>query len=192
MAYGTDPDQSHCGSTNIGGGVDVGTRALTGVYPGAPGDYGLALFPDPREDSIWVLIVLTDGAANASYNSNGSPNCPDYTWAYTYTGAPCRDLDVSNTLGVGRHASGTSDYDADDQARDMFDIADGDNISIYTIGLGNLVLSLNGSNGPPGETLLKYPETQLGNGKYFFAPTSADLIPAFQAIANLITSRINQ
>lgn len=181
MYYGPDPDPSRCGSTNIGGAINVASRALTGTYPpGYPSP------PENRHDSIWALVLLTDGAANAAYDSNGFAVCPHATWRYD---APCRSLNAND-----RHGSSSSLYDAQDQARDMFDIANQNNIVIYTIGLGRLVTNIPSDNtGPaPGETLLKYPQTTLGNGEYFFAPTGADLTPIFLAIANLITSRINQ
>ena len=182
MFYGIDPDPSRCGSTNIGGGINVAARALLGIYP----DTYATPWPENREDSIWVLVLLTDGAANAAYDSNGNAVCPRSTWLYS---GFCRDLDAN-----ARHSSSSTLYDAQDQARDMFDIAHQDNITIYTIGLGNLVTNIPpDSTGPaPGETLLKYPETMLGNGKYFFAPSGTDLGPIFLAIAHLITSRINQ
>ena len=182
MQYGPDPDPSHCGTTNIGEAVGLGTKALLGKYPlSYPTPW-----PDIREDSVWVLVLLTDGAANAAYDSSGNSLCPHYTWSYNegYCRAP-------NALT--RHGSSDPDYDAQDQARDMMDIADGDNIVIYTIGLGPVV-TFNppvSTGPPPGETLLKYTE-DIGNGKYFPAPSAADLDPAFLAIANLITSRINQ
>ena len=183
MFYGTDPDPSHCGSTNIGGGIDLATRALLAQYPPS---YPTP-WPDIREDSIWVLVLLTDGAANAAYDSSGNVLCPRSTW--TYKGF-CRALNAADPI----HDKTDPDYDAQDQARDMFITADKDNIVIYTIGMGDLVTDNppDSTGPPPGETLLKYPESERGNGKYFFAPNGSSLDPVFLTIADLITSRINQ
>jgi len=179
MYYGTDPDPSRCGSTNIAAGISQANLSLLGTYPNTY----VGTLPERRDDSVWVLVLLTDGAANAAYSS-GTPLCPHNTWVYR----SCRSLNPEEY-----HTSSDPLYDAKDQAHDMFKTAASDNITIYTIGLGNLVKLVPGyaSGYPaPGETLLKYP-VSLG-GQYFYAQNGSDLTPIFLAIADLITSRINQ
>jgi hypothetical protein len=80
-------------------------------------------------DSVWVVVLLTDGAANASepHAASGTLNryCPPSTWpAQPY----CRDASATtrhsllNTIKF--NPNNTYDpgvYDADDYARDMAD-----------------------------------------------------------------------
>jgi len=134
---------SSCNSSNIGGG-------LLKAYD------EFAIEPN-REDSLWVVIMLVGGPANATYSDNypGNPNyadvsaplgypddpfafgyCPSTTWA-SPTNPFCRDGSAST-----RHALGDPDYDADDYARDKADFVatptEG-GVTIFTIGLGDLV-----------------------------------------------------
>ncbi len=196
---GTSPDPSRCGSTNIAEGLSQAGRAFLGQYDHNAAYYGLATLPTKRDDTVWVLVMLGDGAADAAYKDDGDPICPVYTWdaGYPggYAGTPCRDTgsgSTSNTIvstGPGRHASSNTPwYDADDAARDNADIVATNNIYMYTIGLGNLVGT---DSTKPGYALLNY-LADKGGGKYFAAASTADLIPAFQTIAGLIVSRINQ
>ena len=61
-----------------------------------------------------VVILIGDGNANAGYAPD--PICPSYTWLRR---PQCRDKDPYT-----RHTStDTSNYDPDDYARDMADIA---------------------------------------------------------------------
>ncbi len=138
------PDPSGCTTTNIGGGILGAASALT--------DSGLA-----RYDSLWVVVLLTDGAANhtdpqpAGVFPNGY--CPASTWfqpgCNTINGEEwscpiCRDVAGLAT----RHSSTSSKYDAEDYARDRADElaklrTDADKKSemiIFTIGLGDQVV----------------------------------------------------
>lgn len=132
--YGTTGDPSGCTNTSIGGGLKF-----------AGNEFG----KEPiRQESLWVVILLTDGAANASEPGTGTTNmyCPSSTWA----AAPfCRDDDANtrhtvldpatwqsppsgfpadpthtapyNSTSSYNAADPTLLYDADDFARDMAD-----------------------------------------------------------------------
>jgi hypothetical protein len=127
---------------------------------------------DPREDALWVVVLLTDGMANATFPAEDD-NITDYN-TYPIGFCPndptfplCQDEDTST-----RHSSGDPAYDADDFARDMADFAGclptntaagcngtaGQGAVIFTIGLGEGVVDAsNELNGKPyGATLLRY------------------------------------
>ncbi len=148
-------DNSHCpGTTNTGGAF----LASGSEFVRQPGF---------RQESLWIVILLTDGKAD---HSNGNLNCPNGT------GADCQDTSVKTFNSGTRHClpsnstvystdpilfatcmgipaappGGTggilttdqsdpnSAYDADDYARDMADfVALGQQALIYTIGFGN-------------------------------------------------------
>ena len=154
-------DPSTCTTTDIGGGLYWAAQLLS---------------TSGREDALWIVILLTDGAANATLPSNNDDlssagtlraslpigYCPPSTF-----GSPpfCRDTDPDT-----RHSAGSANYDADDYAHDMADFvacsADnpaagcavgGQSAAIFTIGLGPLVLrSSGGSTKPDGGALLRY------------------------------------
>lgn len=146
-------------TTNIGGGLRKG---------------GLMFSHQTREDALWIVILLTDGLANAT-DLNGSDNltnintypignCPDWTNL-------CQDDDVTT-----RHSEGSARYDADDYARDMADFVacaplnpapgcanEGQGAVIFTIGLGDEVINDYSGLGPEetngipyGASLLRY------------------------------------
>jgi hypothetical protein len=201
-------DPSECTSTNIGGGLLAGANEFAS--------------PAARQDSIWVMILLTDGAANATDND---PD-PEYPTGYcpgsrdnpTWVQPFCRDDSPS------RHPSTSNEYDADDYAKDMADFAGmpppaGNFIAIYTIGLGNQVINTSCGGSPcavpdGGEQLLRYiaavgddgdpntdpcfgvPPSTLANpqscGNYYFAPSGGDLQEIFRNIASRIFTRIHQ
>jgi hypothetical protein len=208
-AYNWPPvnDPSKCGTTNIGEGFYWAGNVLGGVYP----DY-IVNPPPMREDSLWVVILLTDGAANAGYAADGTPICPAYTW--TFRGL-CRDEDarpsiatvfngvtIPNNLFNARHLkTNPALYDADDYARDQADfVAIDQGALIFTIGLGPLVndpdrsrsASEQANNYPPaGETLLRY-AADNGLGLYYPAPTGAELNNIFLEIGKKIAVRISR
>ncbi len=188
MASGNPSD---CGSTNIGGGLLLAGNEFAG-HKDAP----VTL---TREEALWVVILLTDGAANAGTDKNGVSICPNYTWDRN---PYCRDTDADNV--TGRHPDSVpSLYDADDYARDMADFVakddtgtvKGQNALIFTIGLGDLVTEIKYGNPPPGETFLKYAAlfaNENNKGEYYFAPTGAKLNAIFLAIANKIATRLTK
>ena len=197
---GFPPDPSACTSTNIGGGLVVANNDLvTG--------------PQVRDDALWVVILLTDGAANTTNKIGGGPHmwanvhCPPLYWAQPF----CRDNDSSAATrhpGPGQPGFDINEYDADDWARDMADFVAGNQIVVYTIGLGDLVTNF-GVGGDPeaGEKLLRY-IAAVGDdglassdpcsgalsrsdcGNYFFSPTPAQLGDIFFTIADRILTRL--
>jgi Flp pilus assembly protein TadG len=131
--YVSSPDPSAisaCGTTNIGGGMRMAANQFA---------------VDKRQEALWVVIVLTDGAANATFATNedaGNPGDPDafvlpppgpdpYTLVDHFPLGFCPDGDwVGKDTETGRsycqdnmvrtrHAIGSSMYDADDFARDQ-------------------------------------------------------------------------
>jgi Flp pilus assembly protein TadG len=201
----TNPhDPTSCGTTNIGAGMEVANKMV--AIPGIM-----------RQNSLWVVILLTDGAANASVNLD-DPNdpgpadveyfgyCPTSTW----TQQPfCRDpFSDPYSTGAHRHALNTANYDSADYAYDMIDlVADRKNNAasklIYTIGLGDLVTAnsacIDPGTGLPyspprcdpeaGQKLLEY-AADKGDGVYYFAPNTNQLKRVFQAIAENIAFRL--
>jgi PKD repeat protein len=175
--YGPDGNPSRCGSTFTGGAIYHATFLLTGAYP----EYYPTPWPAHRQDAIHVIILLSDGAPNAASAPDGHPLCPPSTWQ-----SSCRYPDATHRTTNPADPS----YDAQDQMRDMFDLAIQENITIYTIGLGDIITSIPpGNTGPaPGETLLKYPENAGATGKYFYAPSASDLGNIFSQILDDIAS----
>lgn len=187
----TDPSSIAAG--NIGGGL------------GAAGNE----FGSARDNSLWVVIVLAGSPATTGCTHTtdfyvddctgknttaqgricpGSPGNPDWVEPL------CRDNLVST-----RHALGNSKYDADDYARDVADWVAGPDIGavVFSIGLGNLVITSPAGDQDAGEQLLTYVATLAGgtganHGAYYFAPTPAGLTAIFLEIANNIATRISQ
>jgi len=188
------PDPSGCTTTNIGGGLLGAASALT--------DPGLA-----RYDALWVVVLLTDGAANHTVaQGSGFPNgyCPASTWfqpgCNTINGEEwscpiCRDIDGIAT----RHSSSSPDYDAEDYARDQADAlvalrTDANNKSemiIFTIGLGDQVTNTVYGKPDAGEELLQY-IADAADGSYYRSPTADELSKIFEDIAQKIFTRLTQ
>jgi hypothetical protein len=129
------PDPSSCQNTSIGGGLKA-----------AGSEFGR----QPRQEAVWVVILLTDGAPNASEPSaiTGQINkfCPQSTW-WDQTNDPrrfdplCRDsdknsrhtlLDPATYAGIdpghsvpynpnNQYDPTAAYYDAEDYARDNAD-----------------------------------------------------------------------
>ncbi|MCS6907916.1 MAG: pilus assembly protein TadG-related protein [Anaerolineales bacterium] len=106
-------DWSYQATTNIGGGLRLAGNMFS---------------LSPREDALWVVVMLTDGMANATdadregtdrdlitdFNTYPVGNCSQTSLKDEWLPL-CQDQNVST-----RHRSGSS-YDADDYARDMAD-----------------------------------------------------------------------
>jgi len=137
---------------------DVSTCATTAIGLGAK--YGGRMFArNPNSNALWVMVLLTDGQANATeLDVSDTPGTVDYSklpWGYcpdpTNAFSPfCQDDDILVT-----HTSSTlTTYNADDYARDAarFVACDPDSPSggcngihgqgaiIFSIGLGQEVL----------------------------------------------------
>jgi Flp pilus assembly protein TadG len=165
-----------------------------------------------RQEALWVVILLTDGAANAPTLA-----CPNNTWTNPY----CRDLspttrhcfqdDNESCLAAGG-VYWPDRYDADDYARDMADFVSEDQKAlIFTIGLGDLVrtsvprLRINDPTQKctevpydpvedcygAGEQLMRY-AADVGGGKYYYAPSGNQLRAIFLDIAQYLATRLTQ
>lgn len=179
-------DISSCNSSNIGGAL-FRAAAEFAVEP-------------IRQDSFWVTIALVGGPANATDNATGFPYgyCPSYTWN-SPTHPFCRDADADT-----RHGDGDPEYDADDYARDMADYLanpiTGQGVTVFTIGLGNLIRGASKGDADAGEQLLEYIAETAGDesgvdvnhGLYFYSPDSDGLDEIFGAIAANIFTRLSQ
>ena len=174
-------DPSGCGTTNIGGGLREAGNEFAN--------------PPIRQEALWVVILLSDGAANSSHPD---PFCPNYTWLNPY----CRDshtpyqrycaeaTDISCLSKGGVY--NISRYNTDDYARDMADfVAEDQRALIFTIGLGDLVqnsIPIDDGEGA-GERLLEY-VADIGLGSYYFSPSGGQLHDIFLDIASNIATRI--
>ena len=159
-----------CGNTNLGGGIRAADSVLRGYHPRTGADMGTA-----RHEAVWVMVLLTDGAANVTDPKDPLPPSPtDYGYfgycppdtfrddpnnpGQTGVAPYCRDDDAWS-----RHSSTDANYDADDYARDWADSASlspeegGDFIATFAIGLGAEVLWSKPYTQPwHGEALLRY------------------------------------
>jgi Flp pilus assembly protein TadG len=147
-------DWSALSTTNIGGGMRLAGNMFS---------------LNTRKEALWVVVLLTDGMANATDPAAGDniANYNTYPLGYCPPGEDplCQDKNVNT-----RHGNGNTSYDADDYARDMADFvgcypknpaslcaAPGQGAVIFTIGLGNVVIDSKDDYGRPyGATLLRY------------------------------------
>jgi hypothetical protein len=153
-------DLSGLTTTNIGGGL-LHAGNMFGI--------------ETREEALWVVVLLTDGNANATTpeEDDDITNFSTYPMGFCpndWVEPLCQDEDIST-----RHGNGDTNYDADDYARDMADFVgcpsengrgscagvEGQAAIIFTIGLGEGVRGVmdtsNEVNGLPyGTALLRY------------------------------------
>lgn len=130
-------DPSLCTSTNVADGLKVGGT-----------QFGLHL----REEAVLILIILSDGSANAATDVSNNPICPSGgaglpTWVQPF----CKDAEFE--IGPGDYG-----YDAEDAAVDQgyfvgcpeansFDpsttscTAPGQGAVVFTIGLGDKLIN---------------------------------------------------
>jgi hypothetical protein len=149
------PDAWKCGSSNIAEGLI----------------YANNLFADtsnpPRQDALWVTLLLVDGAANRAPVNNGIQwSDPQYgvcPVSERSTPLKCRDADVNTRHHPDDVGADFGLYDADDYARDYGDQlgldpekfagpmpgAKPDGVLIYTIALGKNSVCSNGDYTPP-------------------------------------------
>lgn len=212
-SYPANDDAYPCGSTNIGAGLRFAGNEFGGATTANPP-------PDPkiniRTESLWAVILLSDGAANSSYGiedycvSDQNPICRD-KWKDTRHCASAGDVTCLARGGVFDLAS----YDVMDFAMDMADfIFDDQQALIFTIGLGPDVLRKAGlefacnpespdynptdcERGDNGEHLLQYAADPDGDdtpagGAYYYAPTGDQLREIFLDIAEKLATRLTQ
>jgi Flp pilus assembly protein TadG len=134
---GSPNDISRCTTTNIGGALSLALSGLQGNY--GPYEPYIPFKPTVRKESVWVVIVVSDGRANAGYNESGNAICPTYTWG---RGPVCRDKNP-----YIRQTSGDSKYDVEDFARDMADIVAQNSVFTFAIGFGDDLLKRDDGSG---------------------------------------------
>jgi hypothetical protein len=176
--YPNYPNPAPCTTTNIGAGMYTAGVEFN-VVP-------------VRKNSLWVVILLTDGVANAGYGASSTVFCPVSTWGHSDIPPKCND-----GMSTTRHVEGTADFDSEDYAYDSADfVYFSQNALIFTIGLGpkvtqhSIIASVD--YGPLGETYLQYaaaPDIH-SMGLYTFAPTSGQLLEIFRKIAQNIATRL--
>jgi hypothetical protein len=198
MMYSPSPDPSRCGSTNIADAIAYARSILGGNYTGLL-PLPASSWPQKRNDSLWVMVLLTDGTTVAAFDNSSPrvPICPKYTWTYVWHGPnpQCNDNDPSkrHSLVVTSPNYDPTNYDADDFARDEFDglanNTSGGGAVIFTVGLGKLISAT-------GAGLLEYPSLPvpdgLNDGAYAYSPDGSGLTAVFLGIANKIATRISQ
>jgi hypothetical protein len=126
-----DPDPSDCTSTSIGGGLRNAASAFSQPLGGAT---------QIREESLWVAVLLSDGAANASIPDDVDLDpknlyCPPSTWPpwppIVNQPPACRDSSATTRHsllpGPKNNPNNVADppgtfYDTDDYAHDMADL----------------------------------------------------------------------
>jgi Flp pilus assembly protein TadG len=196
------PDPSQCTTTNIGGGLYNAAR-----------QFGIGT----RQEALWVVILLTDGTANAGsgYDVSGTLQyyCPTGLRDTNQIGVHplCNDGTNKGLYDAGGHyinrhslAANLPNYDAADFAYDMADYVGlpypaGQGALIYAIGLGPLVNNYPMSNPVPppatiglGKLFLKYASTDITSGLYYDAPSPAQLTEIFRKIAENIATRLSK
>lgn len=135
---GSPLDISRCTLTNVGAGLALAVGSLQGDM----GSYNpkVPFIPELRKESVWVIILVSDGRANAGYSEEGNSFCPPYTWGRVPN---CRDK--SPYL---RNPKGDPKYDPDDFARDVGDIVAKNSIFTFTIGFGDDLYRRDDGSGP--------------------------------------------
>ena len=154
---GWAPDPSGCTSTNTGDGLRTAGNQF--------GNFG-------REQAVWVVVLISDGVANAAVRVASSPPewvCPSSTWDEP---PYCQDGVLSPSLAPPR-ADSDPEFDAEDHARKMALFlgcpnkvreedpgpctVTGNEAVIFTIGLGDAVVSYDRGGDPEvGGELLQF------------------------------------
>ena len=192
--YDAAGDPSGCTSTNTADGLKA-----------AGNQFGI---PPIREEAVWIVILLSDGGANAATDTSSPANwiCPGSPGAVNWVEPFCRDPIAGN-----RHPVGDAAYDPDDAARDFGDWVGcldansppppaphpgscaalapgyGQGAVIFTIGLGDRVTNNTtcdagvwGASCEPdfGEKLLRYIAAVGDDGNPLTDPCSAAAVGA--------------
>lgn len=224
----SNQDWSTLGTTNIGGGLLVAGNQFA-QDPNSNALWVVVMLTDGKANTTFA--DMSDGE---DLNGDGIPDqididnpavypigyCPQSRYLAASDYPLCFDHDVDS-----RHDPTDDFYDADDYARDMADFVgcapegsaaacngvSGQGALIYTIGLGNEVLSNdNEVDGKPyGASLLRYiaavgysgdPADPICDGfpyddwcgNYYFGATGSDLDKIFEDIASRVFTRLHQ
>jgi hypothetical protein len=138
-ADGYPPDPSLCTETNIADGLK-----------GAGNEFGLST----RVEAVWIVILLSDGAANAATAEDATPICPGSASNPTWLNPLCRDEDFEIELGQ-------FGYDTEDAAVDM----------AYFVGCPNALEAQPAGCPEPGQGAVTF---TIGLGDQVTASTACD------------------
>lgn len=196
--YGPTPDATACMTTNTGDGIALAKHILEFARP----------------EALPVLVLLSDGAANSGHDPISNRLCPsaENTYAWFNAHPLCRDADVlerhcwdtasldclNASYPVGSVSSvNQALYDADDYAKDMFDLLSRNGTVIYTIGIGSQVprntTQYDINHIAPGTTLLEYgafgTTNDLNNpnaliGQYYYANSATNFNNSLNELAD--------
>jgi hypothetical protein len=174
-------------STNIGGGLREAVDELD--------------LNGSTDAAIWIIVLLSDGAANATDQAMDSNNwwtCPSPPDSggpdeRDQSAGPDADPTAPDPTTVTRHCPSQDIcdredpwytnpghtyqewyYDADDYARDIADLASSKEIAVYTIGFGPKVLNDSQGRADAGERLLRYIADVGDDGDLETAPCGSD------------------
>jgi Flp pilus assembly protein TadG len=196
-----DPDGQTWNNPNLGGFFDTGVAGPTAPLPGSPASVTVTNWADTTTlASPYQWLPATSW--HTHHSSSGIPTTFQLqTAALNVNGAPQNTRRGLRNLTAGKYPADV--WNTNNAARNLLEIiadaARNDNgdykIRIYTIGMGVLVQYNLGTMPEKPEDILKrisndptspdFNNAQLA-GKYFFAPTAADVAPAFQGIQNQI------
>lgn len=123
---GSALDISRCTLTNVGGAMSLALGSLQGDM--GPYNATAPFIPALRKESVWVIILVSDGRPNAGYDEDGII-CPPYTWGRTPN---CRDKNP-----YIRNMKGDPKYDPDDFGRYVADFVAENSVFTFTIGFGD-------------------------------------------------------
>jgi Flp pilus assembly protein TadG len=194
-----DPDSQTWDSPHIDGLYDTQTGAISP----SPSGYSITV-PWNATTTLTAVPLLPAATLHSHHRSSGIPTSfALQTAALTVNGRPqsaARPLRHQDSVS---HRFPAEVWNINNAARNVLeeigDAARDDNgdykIRIYTIGMGYLLRDLLGTMPEMPEDILKriandrtspdFNSNQL-EGKYFYAPTAADVAPAFEGIQNQI------
>lgn len=168
----------HCRNTNSGAGLLEANQMLWDTF---------------RDDATWVVIFLTDGAANIGYqNTRQEPVdtallSPYYCPVNMITSPFCTDRDPSNRRSAFDPTTDMTQYDAYDYSLDAMDSLFDSQVYLFTIGQGRNV------DDDISKAVVNYAKNHpSGNGAAYFGSSPEQLRQIFLAIANRIATRITQ
>ena len=199
-------DPSTCTTTNIGGGLRLAAQMLP---------------TDQRQQVLWVVILLTDGVANAGHTDNADrfycpgPTDPVNTWWLV----PRCDKGYPVNL-LSRLVPTNLSYDELDYAYDQADYvglpydpstnppSGGQDALLYTIGLGSELNNYPQASyvDPYNTDFTDYPNSKgeglgriflnyaahVGNGQAFYSTNGSDLKTIFRLIGSNIATRLSK
>lgn len=160
---GSALDISRCTLTNVGGAMSLALGSLQGDM--GPYNATAPFIPALRKESVWVIILVSDGRPNAGYDEDGII-CPPYTWGRTPN---CRDKNP-----YIRNMKGDPKYDPDDFGRYVADFVAENSVFTFTIGFGDDLYKRDDGSGDASPNCIPASTTySMGNPFNIPAPSPA-------------------